>query len=67
MLKCWEADVDSRICFKEIVAELTRESSKIQGNKSSTNKDYVTVMPYTELGREPSEDPVTESCANKDS
>ena len=26
MLKCWEADVDNRICFKEIVAQLARES-----------------------------------------
>ena len=28
MLKCWEVDIDSRICFKEIVAELTREASE---------------------------------------
>ena len=26
MLKCWEADADNRICFKEIIAELARES-----------------------------------------
>ena len=25
MLKCWEADVDNRICFKEIIAELAKE------------------------------------------
>jgi len=28
MLKCWEADVESRICFKEIVTELNEEVSK---------------------------------------
>ena len=28
MLKCWEADVDSRFCFEEIVIELNEEVSK---------------------------------------
>ena len=28
MLKCWEADVDSRICFEEIVMELNEEVNK---------------------------------------
>ena len=46
MLKCWEADVKSRVCFKEIVAELTKEASEVYAIESSGNKDYVTVMPY---------------------
>ena len=40
MLKCWEADVDNRICFEEIVAELTRETN---ATETSGNKDYVNV------------------------
>ena len=28
MLKCWKADVESRICFEEIVVELNEEVSK---------------------------------------
>ena len=28
MLKCWEADTESRICFEEIVTELNEEVSK---------------------------------------
>jgi len=28
MLRCWEASVESRICFKEIVVELNEEVSK---------------------------------------
>ena len=28
MLKCWEADVESRVCFGEIVTELSEEVSK---------------------------------------
>ena len=28
MLKCWEADTESRICFEEIVTELNEEISK---------------------------------------
>ena len=28
MLKCWEADTESRICFEEIVTELIEEISK---------------------------------------
>ena len=37
MLKCWEADVDNRICFKEIVAELTRESSEVYTTGNSVD------------------------------
>ena len=61
MLKCWEADIDNRICFKEIVTELTQETIE-------TDKDCVTVMSYdvAELPKEPREDYATESCANKD-
>ena len=28
MLKCWETDVETRICFGEIVTELIEEVSK---------------------------------------
>ena len=28
MLKCWEADVEKRICFNEIVSELIEEVGK---------------------------------------
>jgi len=28
MLKCWEADVEERICFNEIVLELIEEVGK---------------------------------------
>lgn len=28
MLKCWEADTESRICFEEIVTELIEEVGK---------------------------------------
>ena len=65
MLKCWEADVDDRICFKEIVAELTNETP---ATESSADKDYVTIKPcdVAELTKEPSEDHATESCTNKD-
>ena len=28
MLKCWEADTESRICFEEIVTELIKEVGK---------------------------------------
>ena len=28
MLKCWEVDVESRVCFGEIVTELSEEVSK---------------------------------------
>ena len=66
MLKCWEADVDGRICFKEIVMELTREVSDSYATESSTDKDYVTVMPCTELARELSEDHATKDYATKD-
>ena len=68
MLKCWEADVDSRICFKEIIAELIREANETYATESSANKDYVTIMScdVAELAKEPSEDHATESCANKD-
>ena len=33
MLKCWEADVENRLCFKEIVCELTEEISDICANE----------------------------------
>ena len=45
MLKCWEADVKSRVCFEEIVTELTKEASEVYAIESSANKDYMTVMP----------------------
>ena len=45
MLKCWEADVDSRISFKEIVAELTKEACEIHATKSSADKGYTSSMP----------------------
>jgi len=28
MLKCWEADIEKRICFNEIVSELIEEVGK---------------------------------------
>ena len=28
MLKCWEADVEQRACFGEIVVELSEEASR---------------------------------------
>ena len=57
MLKCWEANVHNRICFKEIVADLTREASDVHATENFINiEDYVTA----------SEDLPTESCANKD-
>ena len=57
MLKCWEADVDNRICFEEIVAELTSEASKVYPSNNSADSDYVNIMPHqmTEL---PQEEPV---------
>ena len=65
MLKCWEADVDSRICFKEIIVELTRE---VYATKNSADSDYVTVVPChtTELTKEPSDGYATENSTNKD-
>ena len=45
MLKCWETDVDNRICFKEIVAELTKEASEVYATENSDDLNYVTVMP----------------------
>ena len=45
MLKCWKANVDSRISFKEIVAELTKEASESHTTEISANKDYTTAMP----------------------
>ena len=44
ILKCWEANPESRFCFKEIVVELTKGGSEAYANESSTNKDYMTVM-----------------------
>ena len=41
MLKCWEADVDSRFSFQEIVTELTRETCEIHTAESSSNKGNV--------------------------
>ena len=61
MLKCWEADMNNRICFKEIVTELTRESNESYPMEISTNKGCATVMPCTELVKEPSKDHATES------
>ena len=64
MQKCWEADVDSRICFKEIVVELTRKASDTYATETSTNKDCVTVISCIGLGKESSEDLAIESCEN---
>ena len=30
MQKCWEVDVDNRICFKDIVAELSNNDNYIR-------------------------------------
>ena len=67
MLKCWERDVDNRICFKEIVAELTSEGNETYATESSADKDYVNVIPcdVTKLTKVPSKVHPTES-ANKD-
>ena len=37
MLKCWEANVVNRVCFKEIVAELTSEASEVYITENSAN------------------------------
>ena len=68
MLKCWEADVDNRICFKEIVAELTKEAGKVCATENSDDLNYVTVMPchITELTKEHNEICTTENSASVD-
>ena len=49
MLKCWEADAKSRLCFKEIVAQLTKEEgSTICAIESSANMDYIHAVPHSE-------------------
>ena len=40
MLKCWEADVENRLCFKEIVSELTEEISNICANERIAKEEY---------------------------
>ena len=45
MLKCWEVDIDSRICFKEIVAELIREDSETHATEGFTKlSSYTAIM-----------------------
>ena len=39
--KCWEADVDHRICFKEIVTELSDDDIIVGGLSDSTNDNYI--------------------------
>ncbi|XP_065912513.1 hepatocyte growth factor receptor-like [Dysidea avara] len=41
MQKCWEADVDHRICFKEIVTELSDDDIIVGGLSDSTNDNYI--------------------------
>jgi len=41
MRRCWEADVDKRICFKEIVAQLKDNDAVLKRLNSNTNDDYV--------------------------
>ena len=41
MRRCWEADVDERICFKEIVAQLKNNDAVLKRLSSNTNDDYV--------------------------
>ena len=66
MLKCWEADGDNRICFEEIVAELSREINETNGTETSGNKDYANVKPcdVAKQTKEPSKAHATESSAN---
>ena len=66
MLKCWEADTDNRICFEEIVAELSREINETNGTETSGNKDYGNVKPcdVAKLTEVPSKAHATESSAN---
>ena len=68
MLKCWEADADNRIHFKEIVAELTKQPSEVYATEKSDDLDYVTVMPchMTELTKEHNEVHTTERSASMD-
>ena len=70
MLKCWEADVDNRICFKEIVAELTKEASEVYATENCDDLKYVTVMPChvtdDKLARECNEACTTECSGNMD-
>ena len=49
MLKCWEADVESRICFGEIVTELEEEVSKGYVIESLDNIDVQIDSFYTVL------------------
>ena len=70
MLKCWEADVDNRICFKEIVAELTKQASEVNATENSDDLKYVTVMSCHmtdhKLTRECNEACTTESSGSMD-
>ena len=49
MMKCWETDVDSRICFGEIVTKLSEEVSKgyvienLDDNDVQMNNCYTTL------------------------
>ena len=57
MLKCWEADVDNRICFEEIVAELTGEASKAYPSNDSADSGYVKITPH-QMTETPQKEPV---------
>ena len=35
MLKCWEADVDERLSFKDIIKELDEAAGKFCGEETS--------------------------------
>ena len=41
MLKCWEVDVESRLCFKEIVSELTKEVSNICATECTADEECI--------------------------
>ena len=47
MLRCWEADVESRICFEEIVAELSEEVGKGYVIETLDDSDVQMDEPYT--------------------
>lgn len=68
MLKCWEADVDNRNCFEEIVAELTREINEITATETSGNNDYADVKPcdVAKLTEVPGNVHATKSSVNND-
>jgi len=42
MQKCWQVDVDNRICFKDIVAELSNITAGL--SLKNSNDSYITVL-----------------------